>query len=28
VYLAEKAGTLEVHGLYYNLNTGVLSKIA
>ena len=28
VCLAEKAGTLEVHGLYYNLNTGVLSKIA
>jgi len=28
VYTAEKEGTLEVHGLYYNLNTGVLSKIA
>lgn len=25
---AEKSGTLEVHGLYYDLNTGVLSKIA
>ena len=25
---AEKNGKLEVHGLYYDLNTGVLSKIA
>ncbi len=25
---AERSGALEVHGLYYDLNTGVLSKIA
>ncbi|MCZ9320342.1 MAG: carbonic anhydrase, partial [Methanocorpusculum sp.] len=25
---AEKRGALEVHGLYYDLNTGVLSRIA
>ena len=25
---AEKNGTLDVHGLYYDLNTGVLTKIA